>query len=307
MRRADGGDWRCAAGRSLPSTRGTPAGCRPMTRRVLLLGGTAEARRLAAALADRADLDVVYSLAGRLWPPTVSTVPAGATVRSGGFGGPDGLVEFLREHDVAAVVDATHPFAARITAAAVAACAATGVPLLVVRRPGWTESDGDDWRRVPSLPAAAALLAAGRPGGPSDPSDPSDPGELGEPGEPGERRGRRVFLTVGRSGVAAFAGLDHWFLARSVEPPPGPVPRRLRVLLDRGPFTVDAETALLRRHEVDTVVTKDSGGSLTAAKLVAARRLRLPVVMVDRPPLPRQARVVATPSAAVSWVTDELR
>ncbi|OHV39658.1 cobalt-precorrin-6A reductase [Parafrankia soli] len=271
-----------------------------MTRRVLLLGGTAEARRLAAALADRADLDVVYSLAGRLWPPTASTVPAGATVRSGGFGGPDGLVEFLREHDVAAVVDATHPFAARITAAAVAACAATGVPLLVVRRPGWTESDGDDWRRVPSLPAAAALLAAGRPGGPSDPGE---LGEPGEPGKPGERRGRRVFLTVGRSGVAAFAGLDHWFLARSVEPPPGPVPRRLRVLLDRGPFTVDAETALLRRHEVDTVVTKDSGGSLTAAKLVAARRLRLPVVMVDRPPLPRQARVVATPSAAISWLT----
>lgn len=284
-----------------------------MTRRVLLLGGTAEARRLAAALADRADLDVVYSLAGRLRPPAASTVPAGATVRSGGFGGPDGLVDFLREHDVAAVVDATHSFAARITAAAVAACAATGVPLLVVRRPGWTESDGDDWRRVPSLPAAAALLAAGRPSGPDRSGDPGDPGELGEPGEPGkpgkpgERRDRRVFLTVGRSGVAAFAGLDHWFLARSVEPPPGPVPRRLRVLLDRGPFTVDAETALLRRHEVDTVVTKDSGGSLTAAKLVAARRLRLPVVMVDRPPLPRQAQVVATPSAAISWVTDELR
>lgn len=264
-----------------------------MTRRVLLLGGTSEARRIAAALADHVGLDVIYSLAGRLTDavrPPAGSPPAGSppatTVRTGGFGGPAGLLRFLREWEVTAVVDATHPFAARITASAVAACAEAGLPLLVVRRPGWTETDGDDWRRVPSLPAAAALLAGHRPG---------DPG------------GGRVFLTVGRSGVGAFAGLDHWFLSRSVEPPPGPVPRRLHILLDRGPFTVDAETTLMRRHQLDIVVTKDSGGSLTAAKLVAARRLGLPVVMVDRPPPPRCARVAASASAAISWVVDELR
>ena len=169
-------------------------------------------------------------------------------VRVGGFGGPEGLAAWLRDRGTAAVVDATHPFAARMSAHAAAASAATGVPLLVLRRPGWTAGPGDDWTPVDSLPAAAALL----------------PG-LGE----------RVLLTTGRGGLAAFAGLDLWFLLRSIDPPEPPAPRRLEVVLDRGPFTVEGERALLREHAIDVLVTKDSGGP--RAKLDAARAPGVPV------------------------------
>ena len=239
---------------------------------VLLLGGTGEARRLAALLAGRRpDLRVVTSLAGRVAQPAL---PVGE-VRIGGFGGAAGLAEWLRRERVGAVLDVTHPFAARISAAAVTASAEVGVPLLVVRRPGWTAEPGDDWRRVPSLDAAAELVAG-----------------LGE----------RVFLSTGRQSLAAFAGLDRqWFLVRSVDPPDPPLPRRLAVVLDRGPFTVDGELALLRRYDIDVLVTKDSGGTMTAAKLYAARRLGLPVVMVDRPPVPPVERVERLEDA-LSWL-----
>lgn len=244
-----------------------------MTLRVLLLGGTGEARRLAGLLAGRTEYDVVSSLAGRVADPAL---PAGAS-RVGGFGGPEGLARWLAEERVGAVIDATHPFAAGITASAVTATAEVGVPLLVLRRPGWTAGPGDDWRRVPSLPAAAAALDR----------LPS---------------GDRVFLTTGRTGLAAFAGDDRrWFLVRSVDPPEPPVPPRTRVLLARGPFTVDDELGLLRRHAIDVLVTKDSGGPMTAAKLTAARRLGLPVVMVDRPPAP-DAPTVATVEEAAAWL-----
>jgi precorrin-6A/cobalt-precorrin-6A reductase len=239
---------------------------------VLLLGGTGEARRLAALLAERwPELRLVTSLAGRVAKPAR---PVGE-VRIGGFGGPAGLAEWLRRERVGAVVDATHPFAARISASAVTATAEVGVPLLVVRRRGWTAEPGDDWRRVPSLAAAAELVAG-----------------LGE----------RVFLSTGRQSLAAFAGLDRqWFLVRSVDPPDPPVPRRLAVVLDRGPFTVDGELALMRRYDIDVLVTKDSGGTMTAAKLGAARQLGLPVVMVDRPPAP-PANQVDSVEAALSWL-----
>jgi precorrin-6A/cobalt-precorrin-6A reductase len=240
-------------------------------RRVLVLGGTGEGRRLAAAL-DAAGVAVVSSLAGRVRDPEL---PPGA-VRIGGFGGPDAFAAWLHEHDVGAVVDATHPFAAGITANAVAATAVAGVPLLVLRRPGWTAEPDDRWVRVPDLPAAAGAL-----------------GDLGD----------RVLLTVGRQGAPAFAGRPEWFLVRSVEPPEGPLPARAEVLTARGPFTVDDELALLTRHAVDVVVTKDSGGDATSAKLVAARRLGLPVVVVDRPPLPAGVSVVADVAAALAWVT----
>ncbi|GGN52505.1 precorrin-6A reductase [Actinoplanes lobatus] len=235
--------------------------------RILLLGGTTEARRL-AGLVD-AEHTVITSLAGRTTDPLR---PAGE-LRIGGFGGVDGLAGYLRDTDVDVVVDATHPFAATMSGHAVLACAAVGVPLLVVRRPGWTAGPGDEWHRVASLDAAAALLP---------------------------RLGRRVFLTTGRQGIAAFAGLDGcWFLARSVEPPTGVTPRNLEVLLDRGPFTVDGEHDLLTRHHIGVLVTKDSGGS--KAKLVAARELGVPVLMVDRPPAPA-APVVPTADGAVIWL-----
>jgi precorrin-6A/cobalt-precorrin-6A reductase len=224
--------------------------------KVLVLGGTGEARRLAAALDVDPRFDVVSSLAGRVRAPSM---PAGRA-RVGGFGGPEGLATWMRTEGIDALVDATHPFAANITASAVNASARTGVPLLVLRRPGWTPGPGDRWFRVPTPEAAADALSG-----------------LGE----------RVFLTTGRGGLAAFAGLsEHWFLIRTVDPPQPPLPARTQVLLDRGPFTVDGERELFTTHRIQVLVTKDSGGPMTAAKLVVARELGLPVVMQDRPPAP---------------------
>ena len=242
--------------------------------KILVLGGTTEGRALAAACAAVPGLEVISSLAGRTSSPLL---PAGA-VRVGGFGGVDGLVGYLREHRIDAIVDATHPFAATMTAHAVAAAARAGEPLLVLRRPGWTEQTGDEWRRVPDLAAAAALV----------------PG-LGE----------RVFLTTGRQSIAAFAEVDAcWFLARSVEPPAGQLPQRLEVLLERGPFTVAGELALLAEHRIDVLVSKDSGG--TTAKLDAARELGLPVVLVDRPPAPPATETAPTVAAAIAWLRESL-
>ncbi|WP_233617604.1 cobalt-precorrin-6A reductase [Actinomadura sp. WAC 06369] len=241
-----------------------------VSRRVLLLGGTAEARRLAGRLDADPAVEVTSSLAGRTAAPRA--LPG--RVRVGGFGGPDGLAAWLRDERIDAVVDATHPFAARMTGNAALACAAAGVPLLVLRRPGWTKGPGDDWRRVPSLAAAAADL-------------------------PGER----VFLTTGRTGLAAFAGdARRRYLVRSVDPPEPPLPARTTVVLARGPFTVGDETALMREHRVDVLVTKDSGGAMTAAKLTAARRLGVPVVVVDRPPVPDGVPVAATVEDAAAWL-----
>ncbi|GAA3164836.1 cobalt-precorrin-6A reductase [Blastococcus jejuensis] len=242
-----------------------------MTGRVLVLGGTGEARRLATALVDDG-VDVLSSLAGRVADPLL---PPGE-VRVGGFGGVAGLTAWLRAHPTAAVVDATHPFAAAMTAHAAAACGLTGVPLLRLQRPGWTPRFGDDWRRVDSLAEAATAVAGFE----------------------------SVFLTTGRLGLAAFAGLTARCLVRSVDPPEPPLPPRATVVLARGPFTVSDELALMRQHRVDVVVTKDSGGAMTAAKLTAARELRLPVVLVRRPPLPAGVPTVATVEDALAWLPD---
>ncbi|MFD0401036.1 cobalt-precorrin-6A reductase [Kitasatospora sp. NPDC127121] len=243
-----------------------------MTRHVLILGGTTEGRALAAALVELPSLRVTSSLAGRVAQPRL---PAGE-VRIGGFGGPDGLADWLRGERVDAVIDATHPFAAGMSRNAALAAAAADVPLLALRRPGWAPVPGDRWHHAPSLAAAAELL-------------------------PG--LGRRVFLTTGRQGIAAFAHLDHLhFLARSVDPPEPPLPSTLEVLLDRGPFTLDGERALLREHRIDVVVTKDSGGAATAPKLTAARELGLPVVVVERPPLPDGVPAAPDVPGAVRWL-----
>ncbi|MEY9996875.1 precorrin-6A/cobalt-precorrin-6A reductase [Streptomyces sp. V4I8] len=241
---------------------------------VLILGGTTEARRLAELLAadPASGLRVTNSLAGRVAAPRL---PPGE-VRVGGFGGADGLAAWLREHEVDALIDATHPFAGTISFNAARAAATAHVPLLALRRPGWVPVAGDDWREADSLEEAARLL-------------------------PG--LGRRVFLTTGRMGLAAFADLtDLWFLVRSVDAPEPPHPPRMEVLLDRGPFTLDGERELLRRHRVDVVVTKDSGGAATAPKLQAAREAGVPVVVVRRPPVPGGVRVVAEPEQALRWL-----
>lgn len=228
---------------------------------LLILGGTGEARRLASLV------PAITSLAGRVRD---LRLPDGE-VRVGGFGGVDGLVEWLRDNHISAVVDATHPFAQRITANAFAATTRLGLPFLILRRPGWTPQPGDDWLWVRSIADATGL--------------------------PGDR----VFLTTGRQDLAVFADYPQWFLARMVEPPEPPMPQRIEVLLDRGPFTVDGELELMRKHRIDVLVTKDSGGEMTAAKLVAARQLGLPVVIVRRPPLP-DATTVVTVEEAVSWL-----
>jgi precorrin-6A/cobalt-precorrin-6A reductase len=227
---------------------------------ILILGGTGEARELAARV------PAISSLAGRVSAPRL---PEGE-VRVGGFGGVDGLVQWLRDNDIHAVVDATHPFARQITANAYEACTRIGVPFLILRRPGFPPQPG--WRWVDSVAEAARNL-------------------------PGER----VFLTTGRQDLAEFAGCGQWFLARMVDPPEPPLPQRIEVLLSRGPFTVDGELELLRQHRIDVLVTKDSGGDMTSAKLEAARQLGIPVVIVRRPPLP-PAETVTTVGAAISWL-----
>jgi precorrin-6A/cobalt-precorrin-6A reductase len=242
----------------------------PLARRILILGGTSEGRALATACAGVRGLDVISSLAGR----TSAPLSLAGRVRTGGFGGVDGLVAYLRDEAITTLVDATHPFAATMSEHAAEAADRAGVPLLVLRRPGFTAVPGDDWHRVPSPAAAAGLLP---------------------------RLGERVFLTTGRQGLAVFADLDEcWFLARSVEPPEPPVPVRLEVLLDRGPFTLDGERRLLTGHRIDVLVTKDSGGD--APKLVAASSLSVPVVMVDRPPLPPSISAAESVAEAIAWL-----
>jgi precorrin-6A/cobalt-precorrin-6A reductase len=243
-----------------------------MAQRVLILGGTGEARWLATALVDEGT-DVLSSLAGRVADPLL---PPGE-VRIGGFGGVARLTAWLQANPVRAMVDATHPFAATMTASAAAAADVTGVPLLRLQRPGWSARPGDDWRWVLSLEEAAAAVAG-----------------FGS-----------VFLSTGRTGLGAFAGLTARCLVRSVDPPSPPLPERTTVVLARGPFTVEEELALMREHDVEAVVTKDSGGSMTAAKLTAARELGLPVVLIRRPSPPPGVPTVATVEEALGWIQEQ--
>ncbi len=236
--------------------------------RVLLLGGTAEARALAKIL--HPDVEVTSSLAGRVPDPALPVGP----VRVGGFGGVDGLRRWLQEEGVGAVVDATHPFAATMTSHAVQACGELRIPHLVLARPGWN-------------PGTAIVVASDT-----------------EAAEVVARTGySRVFLTTGRSGVKAFADSDAWFLIRAVtEPDNALMPRHYRLLLSRGPYRYDGELALLREHRIDALVTKNSGGEMTRAKLDAAAALDIPVVMVARPPLPAGVHTVGTVDEAAGWV-----
>ncbi|MCI4046500.1 cobalt-precorrin-6A reductase [Streptomyces sp. TRM75563] len=250
----------------------------PVPAHVLVLGGTTEARRLAESLAGDRRVRVTTSLAGRVSAPRL---PPGE-VRIGGFGGGDGLAAWVREHGVDVLVDATHPFAATMSRNAAEAAAQAHVPLLALRRPGWVAQDGDRWHSTGSLAGAAELLPA---------------------------LGGRVFLTTGRMGLAAFAGAaldDLWFLVRSVDAPEPPCPARMDVLLDRGPFTPEGEREIIRRHRVDVLVTKDSGGDATAPKLAAAREAGIPVVVVRRPPAPDGVPVARTPDEAVEWIVRTL-
>lgn len=225
---------------------------------VLLLAGTAEASELAARL-HGARVAVVASFAGRTRVPGALPCP----VRTGGFGGVDGLVAELRRGGYGALVDATHPFAATMPHHAAAAATAAGVPRVRVLRPPWVPGPGDDWEEVPDLAAAARRLD-----------------EIGA---------RRVLLTVGRYDLAAFApGGERDYVVRSIDAPdPSVLPgAAVTVIAARPPFDLAAEAATLAEHRIDTLVTKNSGAAATAAKLAAAREAGVRVVMVQRPPAP---------------------
>ena len=224
-------------------------------RRVLVLGGAAEGRKIAARIAGDARFEGIVSLAGRTAAPHGQALPT----RVGGFGGAAGLARYLVEARIDAVVDATHPFAARISENARRACADMRVPLVRLARAPWRRRDGDRWTEVADNAAAAAALGAVP---------------------------RRVFLTIGRQGVGDFrAAPQHDYLVRAIDAPdPGELPPCARLLLARGPFDLAGEMALMREARVDVVVSKNSGGDATFAKIETARRLGLEVVMIDRPP-----------------------
>ncbi|MGH8986074.1 MAG: cobalt-precorrin-6A reductase [Acidimicrobiia bacterium] len=241
-------------------------------RRILILGGSAEASALARHLAPREEHDVTVSFAGR----TRERVPTPGAVRVGGFGGIEGLASYLESEHVDVLLDATHPFAARMPHHAAAACRATGVPRLRVCRPPWAQAEGDRWLEVADLEAAAARLR--------------------------DLDARRVFLTTGRQELAPFAHVrDAWFLVRAIESPATMPLANASVVLGRGPFEEASELALMTEYGIDVLVTKNSGGRSSEAKLHAARRLQLPVVMIDRPPPPDGPRAT-TVEEAVSWL-----
>ena len=240
--------------------------------KILILGGTAEGRKLADLITE-AGLDVVTSLAGRVKRPRL---PQGE-VRIGGFGGPQRMGRYLLESSIDLVIDATHPFAEKISASALEAATSTGTPMLRLNRPQWTPGEGDNWLSVSSAEEAARLV---------------------------QERFKRPLLTIGRQQLSAFAGdARSSYLIRCVEPPEGKLPRRYLLMFDRGPFDFDSEHSLLRRHRIDVVVTKNSGGDATAAKLEAARSLHIPVIMIERPPSP-PVPTVHTVAEAAQWIVE---
>ena len=238
-------------------------------KRVLLLGGTTEASDLARLLAG-AGIDAVFSYAGRTAAPVTQPLP----MRIGGFGGASGLADWLQGAGISHVIDATHPFAARMSHNAHAACTELGLPLLALQRPAWQPGPGDDWQPVPDIAGAVAAL----------------------PDRPA-----RVFLAIGKQNLDPFARLPHDWLLRLVDAPDSPPLPRAQVVIARGPFTADGDRSLMAAHRITHLVAKNSGGAGASAKLQAARDLGVRVVMIDRPALPDRA-TVATPAEALDWL-----
>lgn len=245
--------------------------------KILILGGTTEARVLAGRLNEDSGFDVTLSLAGRTARPR----PQGVPTRIGGFGGAEGLARALRDAQFDVLVDATHPYADRISANAASAAEQTRVRFLALRRAPWTKVSGDRWIDVESVEEAVAALGL----------------------EP-----RRVFVALGRKEIEPFAAApQHVYLVRSVDPldPPLTVPCAIYVTA-RGPFSEAGDRDLLERHGIDIVVAKNSGGEASYGKIAAARALRLPVIVLRRPALPPTAQLnvcsVGTVEDALAWL-----
>jgi precorrin-6A/cobalt-precorrin-6A reductase len=244
--------------------------------RILILGGTTEARELAERLAKRADLEIVVSLAGRTKSPAPQPVP----VRTGGFGGAAGLAEYLGKERIDALIDATHPYANIISANASAAARQAGVPLIVFRRPPWHAVAGDRWTEAADVADAVRRL--------------------------GERP-RRVFVTLGRTELAPLTTApQHFYLIRSVDPVEPPLLlHRVSYVADRGPFSAADDRALMSAHAIDAVIAKNSGGIASYGKIAAARALGIEVIMLCRPPL-LEAPSVETVEDVLAWLDHAL-
>ena len=251
-----------------------------MRRRVLILGGTGEAARLARLLESRTEFDVVTSLAGRTRRP--AAIPG--RVRTGGFGGVDGLSHYVETEGVDAVIDATHPFAEAISRHAAHACGALGIPRAQLWRPAWSPLEGDRWIRVATTGEAAEAVADAR---------------VSEKG--------CVFLSTGARELREFGHLRAVrYLVRLVDVPGTPLPlARFELIVARGPFAVENERELLLEHGVELLVSKNSGGAATYSKLVAARELRVPVIMIDRPDPVPEGRRVETVEETLRWLVQQ--
>jgi precorrin-6A/cobalt-precorrin-6A reductase len=243
--------------------------------RVLILGGTSEARAFAARVAELPNLHPVLSLAGRTREPQAQPI----ATRVGGFGGIDGLCAYLRAERIERVVDATHPFAAQMPRHAAAACARLGIPLLIVARAPWRRQPGDDWMEVADLDEAVRTL-----------------GQIP----------RRIFLTIGRLGLPVFARApQHFYLVRTIDPPEdlAALPNH-RLIFARGPFAVEDEEALMREAAIQVLVTKNSGSPATYAKMIAARRLAIPAIVIT-PPSPPEVPIVHDIESALGFLSHE--
>ncbi|MCY7336981.1 MAG: cobalt-precorrin-6A reductase [Chamaesiphon sp.] len=245
-------------------------------KRLSILGGTGDAVKLASLAIDLPGLAVITSLAGRTSTPKNLV----GDVRIGGFGGEAGLVTYLQTEQIDLLIDATHPFAAQISRTAATAATKVGIPRLMLIRPGWVRSPEDNWIEVESIEAAVMAIPASS---------------------------QRIFVTIGRQQLAPFATLTaKWCLMRSIDPPDSSILLPLgKLLLERGPFNLEGERELLREYRIQAIVSKNSGGDATYAKIIAAQELGLPVIMVQRPIVP-DGEIVTDVAGAIEWLIDRL-
>ncbi|NES08108.1 MAG: cobalt-precorrin-6A reductase [Okeania sp. SIO2F4] len=241
-------------------------------KRVLILGGIGDSLKLTALASTIPGLEVINSLAGRTRQPIITSTPT----RIGGFGGVSGLTDYLREQKIDLLIDVTHPFASKISWNAAIATSQLNIPRLMLVRPAWKKIEGDRWLEVKSNEVAAKVLP-----------------ELGS----------RIFLSIGRQELGSYAHLKHiWFLIRALDiPQPDSLVPPGKILTERGPFSLEEEQSLLQKYEIEAIVSKNSGGDATYAKIIAAGELGIPVVMIQRPSLP-EGEQVSDVKSAVSWI-----